>query len=74
MYFLIIDEAIKKQKAQLAKTNYAFGGLERIRTAVEAFAELCLATRPQDPFVWNAKLGIHEAFTKFFEQKKINTL
>jgi hypothetical protein len=28
---------------------FAFlGGLERIRTAVEAFAELCLATRPQD--------------------------
>ncbi len=25
-----------------------FGGPERIRTAVEAFAELCLATRPQD--------------------------
>ncbi len=25
-------------------------GPERIRTAVEAFAELCLATRPQDPF------------------------
>ena len=27
---------------------FALGGLERIRTAVEAFAELCLATRPQD--------------------------
>jgi hypothetical protein len=26
------------------------GGPERIRTAVEAFAELCLATRPQDQF------------------------
>ena len=25
-------------------------GPERIRTAVEAFAELCLATRPQDQF------------------------
>ncbi len=25
-----------------------FRGPERIRTAVEAFAELCLATRPQD--------------------------
>ncbi len=24
------------------------GGPERIRTAVRAFAELCLATRPQD--------------------------
>ncbi len=27
------------------------GGSERIRTAVEAFAELCLATRPQNLFV-----------------------
>ncbi len=27
------------------------GGPERIRTAVEAFAELCLATRPQDLFI-----------------------
>lgn len=27
-----------------------FRGPERIRTAVEAFAELCLATRPQDLF------------------------
>ena len=26
------------------------GGPERIRTAVGAFAELCLATRPQDHF------------------------
>ena len=25
------------------------GGLERIRTAVEGFADLCLATRPRDP-------------------------
>ena len=27
-----------------------FRGPERIRTAVEAFAELCLAARPQDHF------------------------
>ncbi len=27
-----------------------FGGPVRIRTAVGAFAELCLATRPQDHF------------------------
>lgn len=30
------------------------GGPERIRTAVEAFAELCLATRPQDPLLKTA--------------------
>ncbi len=29
--------------------NPSIRGPERIRTAVEAFAELCLATRPQDP-------------------------
>jgi len=28
---------------------FCFGGPERIRTAVRAFAELCLAARPQDP-------------------------
>ena len=27
------------------------GGSEQIRTAVEAFAELCLATRPQNQFI-----------------------
>lgn len=34
-----------------------FGGPERIRTAVEAFAELCLATRPKDPLLlfWATK-------------------
>ncbi len=26
------------------------GGPERIRTAVQGFADLCLATRPQDHF------------------------
>ena len=29
----------------------SLGGPERIRTAVEAFAELCLATRPQDQLI-----------------------
>ena len=42
------------QKATCPNGQTAFfhslRGLERIRTAVEAFAELCLATRPQDPF------------------------
>ncbi len=27
-------------------------GLERIRTAVEGFADLCLATRPRDHNMW----------------------
>ena len=34
-----------------AKATDDKGGPERIRTAVGAFAELCLATRPQDPFL-----------------------
>ena len=33
---------------QLAGLGILFRGPERIRTAVGAFAELCLATRPQD--------------------------
>lgn len=28
------------------------GGRERIRTAVQGFADLCLATRPHDLFRW----------------------
>jgi hypothetical protein len=31
---------------------FYFRGPERIRTAVRAFAELCLATRPQDLFIF----------------------
>lgn len=34
----------------------AFGGLERIRTAVGAFAELSLATRPRDLIIYATKL------------------
>ena len=34
------------------------GGLERIRTAVDGFADHCLATRPRDPFIGNSKLTI----------------
>jgi hypothetical protein len=33
-----------------------FRGPERIRTAVQAFAELCLATRPQDHLFQAAKI------------------
>lgn len=30
------------------KSGFEFGGLERIRTAVDGFADRCLAARPQD--------------------------
>ena len=33
-----------------------FGGPERIRTAVEGFADLCLAARPQDLFLVGANI------------------
>jgi hypothetical protein len=40
------------------------GGPERIRTAVEAFAELCLATRPQDHFT-GGKNSANKVILKF---------
>lgn len=36
-------------KKSLINQRLFFGGPDQIRTGVEAFAELCLATRPQDP-------------------------
>ncbi len=46
-------------------------GLERIRTAVEAFAELCLATRPQDHifFIGLQKYKTRAKVPKFFRKK-----
>ena len=38
----------KKNKNDRQKCQSFLGGLKRIRTAVAAFAELCLATRPSD--------------------------
>ena len=37
-----------KIKRCINDASFLFRGRERIRTAVEAFAELCLATRPHD--------------------------
>lgn len=42
---------LSKLCSSFAKAKEVKGGPERIRTAVGAFAELCLATRPQDPFL-----------------------
>ncbi len=50
---------LKTTKAA-TKATFTFllaGGPEQIRTAVEAFAELCLTTRPQDPFFERANIG-----------------
>ena len=40
----------KRQNPRLARVSEVLRGPERIRTAVGAFAELSLATRPQDHF------------------------
>ena len=42
----------KTKKPQLFSRGsfHKFGGLERIRTAVDGFADRCLAARPQDHF------------------------
>ena len=46
--------AIKRKTASDYRRSGLFicWGLERIRTAVEAFAELCLATRPRDLLIF----------------------
>ena len=43
-----------------------FRGPERIRTAVGAFAELSLATRPSDPLKRDANLAHHSEFHPLF--------
>lgn len=43
-----IEKALDEKTASIQHTGGFGGGPERIRTAVQAFAELCLATRPQD--------------------------
>jgi hypothetical protein len=51
---------------------FALGGPERIRTAVEAFAELCLATRPQDLLFTNLKQNLRLlAFMSQFRIAKV---
>ena len=49
---LFWGEFIENKKALKSGLFVKIRGLERIRTAVEAFAELCLATRPQDHLMW----------------------
>ena len=41
---------LKKLKNLITSDKVFYGGVERIRTAVQAFAELCLATRPRRHF------------------------
>ena len=53
--------AIISQTKKGSHTVIPFRGPDRIRTGVEAFAELCLATRPQDRYqsiIRRAKVGI----------------
>jgi hypothetical protein len=41
----------KKPQLFSRGSYHKYGGLERIRTAVDGFADRCLASRPQDHFV-----------------------
>ena len=42
------------------------GGSEQIRTAVEAFAELCLATRPQNRLYQKLSFNMEEKMVTVF--------
>jgi hypothetical protein len=58
------------------------GGPDQIRTGVGAFAELCLATRPQDHYlisifrfnalVLNLKAGKYTFFSRAFYQRDMS--
>ncbi|GEM_PF-6430371 len=39
----------KPESPNFERVRASFGGSERIRTAVQGFADLCLATRPRNP-------------------------
>jgi hypothetical protein len=41
---------VNKKKPAVKNTTSFYRGRERIRTAVQGFADLCLATRPPDLF------------------------
>ena len=49
-------KAFKAKLQKDRKSDPYVRGPEQIRTAVEAFAELCLATRPQDHFLTSANI------------------
>ena len=45
-----VKNGVKKEKPLYKHCRRASRGLKRIRTAVQGFADLCLATRPSDHF------------------------
>ncbi len=47
----LLTVKLSKNKKGSFSDDPCLRGPERIRTAVEAFAELCLTTRPQDLFL-----------------------
>ena len=51
----IIAYSFPKKQIRITSRDSYFRGPERIRTAVGAFAELCLATRPQDLYFKSAQ-------------------
>ena len=58
----VYGKKIKLKKPQLINScGFLFGGLERIRTAVGAFAEPSLAARPRDPLVFRTTYSVVRA-------------
>jgi hypothetical protein len=52
---------LKNKKALKSISDFkASGGSERIRTAVQAFAELCLAARPRNQFGYPLRLSVSD--------------
>jgi len=61
----IFEILLEKQKNAFMAVFIIYRGPERIRTAVGAFAELSLATRPQDLFILKQFSGFQfENFSK----------
>ena len=53
MSLRVIKEKQCEAQARLPLSlTHCFGGHGRIRTAVEGFADLCLATRPRDQYYY----------------------
>ena len=71
----IINSNVIKTKKGCRKNRQPFRGRERIRTAVQAFAELCLATRPPDHWIANvvffANTQNHFLLLQYMTKKKL---
>ncbi len=62
------NRCTKHPKNKKPSKKEGLGGIERIRTAVQAFAELCLATRPRCHNLWTAKVAPYYKVSKIYNQ------